>query len=170
MQPQEHRVLKLWIRPEEGGQMVPVDSLELEEGNGVVGDHTYGGPRHLTIVFQDDWDRAARELGAAVDPVGRRANVLVSGGGGEHLPGSRIRLGQVSLDVQGITKPCSVMDEFHPGLKEALAPEGRAGVWGRVHRGGTISLGDRLERLPSEAAPTENAPETDPGTGPEIAS
>ena len=89
-----HEVVKLWVRPEKGGAMVERGELEIETGNGVVGDHAFGKRRHVTIVFQGDWNAAVRDLGSPVEPSARRANVLVTGDGGVRLLGSRIRLGE----------------------------------------------------------------------------
>lgn len=124
--------------------MVPSEALAAVAGLGLTGDHTYGRMRHVTLVFEDDWRAAAATLGREVDPVGRRANVLLSGGGGARLVGATIRIGDVGIEVKGITQPCPVMDRAAPGMQEALKPGGLAGVWGRIVHGGTIRPGDEL--------------------------
>jgi MOSC domain-containing protein YiiM len=140
-----HRVLRLWLRSETGGPMIPSESIEAVAGAGLVGDHTLGRLRHVTIVFENDWNAAAATLGRTdVDPVGRRANVLVSGGGGARLVGATIRLGAVRVEVKGVTSPCPVMDRAAPGMQAALKPEGRGGVWGRIVAGGAVRVGDEL--------------------------
>jgi MOSC domain-containing protein YiiM len=132
--------------------MQPRDALDAVAGSGIAGDHTQGRLRHVTLVFQDDWDAAAATLGLAVDPAGRRANVLLSGGGGRDLVGRHVRIGNVVVDVKGITAPCPVMDKAAPGMQAALRPDGRAGVWGRIVTGGTLRPGDVL------AVETDGAP------------
>ncbi len=139
-----HAVLRLWVRPRAGGPMEARDQLQLTAGQGVVGDHTYGRMRHVTIVFEDDWNAAGAELGRAVDPAGRRANVLVSGGGGRHYVGRTLRLGDVRVEIKGITAPCPVMEQAAEGLRAALEPDGRAGVWGRVLDDGELVPGQQL--------------------------
>jgi MOSC domain-containing protein YiiM len=141
---QDHRVLALWIRPREGAPLEPRDALEIETGRGIVGDHSFSRLRHVTIVFEDDWDEAAAALGRPVDPIGRRANVLVSGGGGIRFVGTRIRLGPALAEIKGITRPCPVMERAASGLQAALEPNGRGGVWGRILEGGMLRLGDVL--------------------------
>jgi MOSC domain-containing protein YiiM len=141
----QRRVLRVWLRSEPGGAMLARDSLEAVADAGLVGDHTYGRLRHVTIVFEDDWRAAAATLGLRdLDPAGRRANVLVSGRGDAALVGSTIRVGAVSVAVKGVTAPCPQMDRAAPGMKDALEPDGRGGVWGRVVTGGTIRPGDAL--------------------------
>ncbi len=141
---ESRRVLRLWRRSEPGGPMIETASLDAVAGRGIVGDHTFGRMRHVTIVFEDDWSAAAATLGRTVDPAGRRANVLVSGGGGEAFVGATVRLGDAVVHVRGIVTPCPVMDRAAPGMQAALRPDGRGGVWGRFETGGAIRLGDGL--------------------------
>jgi quercetin dioxygenase-like cupin family protein len=139
-----HTVLKLWLRRSRGAAPEPCAALQLEPEGGVVGDHAFGRKRHVTIVFEDDWREAAREVGRDVDPVFRRANVLVTGGGGRRWIGARIMLGTSELEIGGITDPCPVMERGAAGLMEALRPRGRSGIWGRVLRRGVVRCSDRL--------------------------
>ena len=139
-----HAIRQLWIRRSEGAAMEPQDSLELTAGKGIVGDHTFGRMRHVTIVFEDDWAAAAAVLGRQVDPAGRRANVLVSGGQGPRFVGQSVRLGSTLIEIKGIIEPCLVMEQAAVGMCDALKPEGRAGVWGRVVESGRVALADAL--------------------------
>jgi MOSC domain-containing protein YiiM len=137
-------VSRLWTRAQAGAAPALQPELELVAGKGVAGDHTYGSKRHVTLIFEDDWNAAAVTLGRAVDPAGRRANVLLSGGGGQRLVGRTVRIGPVRLQVRGITAPCDVMERATPGMRDALEPDGRAGVWATVLEGGRLAPGDRL--------------------------
>jgi len=141
-----HEVLKLWIRREKRGEMVRRDRLDLESGCGVREDHKYLAERHVTILFADDWAEAERDLGHAVDPATRRANVLVSGGGGFDLVEGSIKLGGALVEVMGIVAPCRRMEDAVAGLEEALKPGARAGIWGRVLGSGAVKTGDSLTR------------------------
>jgi MOSC domain-containing protein YiiM len=133
------RVLRLWTRAASRAPTEDREALELTTGQGVVGDHTFGSKRHVTLIFEDDWKAATAALGRDVDPSARRANVLLSGGDGLALIGQRIRLGDCLLEIRGETRPCFVMDEAVEGLKDALAPDGRAGIWGVVLEGGSVT-------------------------------
>ncbi len=143
-----HSITRLWVRPAEGAPMEPRDALDLVAGEGVRGDHAFSRMRHVTIVFADDWNRAAAAIGREVDPVGRRANVLVTGGHGARFVGKTIRLGGATIEVKGITRPCPQMDKAAPGMMDALKPDGRSGVWGRVVSGAVVRIGDGLDLAP----------------------
>jgi MOSC domain-containing protein YiiM len=154
----EHTVRALWVRPVEAGPLEPRSELQLVAGQGIEGDHSLGRLRHVTFVFAGDWDAAAREIGRPVDPVGRRANVLVSGGRGRRYLGARIRIGQALVEIRGVTAPCPVMERAAPGMQAALRPEGRSGIWGRVLESGRVRCGDPfvVQVESGTTAPREN--------------
>jgi MOSC domain-containing protein YiiM len=143
-----HEIRDLWIRPERRSPLEARDELSLVTGEGIVGDHTRGGRRHVTIVFENDWAAAIRDLGRPVDPVARRANLLVSGGRGEGFLEKKVRLGEALIEIRGIVAPCARMDEAADGLRAALEPDARGGIWGVVIEGGTIRRGDELFEVP----------------------
>ncbi len=140
-------VERLWVRVSKALPPEPHPVLELIADGGTEGDHTFGKKRHVTLIFADDWARTIADLGQDVDPSARRANVLLSGGDAPSLVGQRVRLGAAEIEIHGIVHPCDLMDEMADGLQEAMRPEGRGGVWGRVLTSGAVCVGDTLEVL-----------------------
>jgi hypothetical protein len=69
----------IWIKRFRRGPMYPVSSAQLVAGRGLVGNANQGGKRQVTIIAREAWDEVTRELGAAIPPETRRANLLVSG-------------------------------------------------------------------------------------------
>ena len=139
-----HQVLRTWVRRTKGATPEEVDGLTLIAGEGVQHDHTRGKWRHVTLLCVEDWEAATAAIGHEVDPVHRRANVLLSGGRAGDLLGTTIRLGEATIEIRGETKPCDVMEQAAAGLEEALMPEFRAGVWGVILEGGRVQPGDAL--------------------------
>ena len=139
-----HEVLRVFVRPRKGAPAEERESLDIVAGGegGVRGDYGLGRKRHVTLVLADDWKQAEAALGHAVDPIARRANVLLSGGGGAGLIGTTLTIGRVVLEVRGEVAPCPTMEEGAVGLMEALRPGCRAGVWAVVASGGAIRPGD----------------------------
>lgn len=116
---------------------------------GLQGDHKglKFSRRQITILAREDWERAVAELpdlaGAVPLPwTIRRANLLVEGIALPRGTGSRMRIGPVLLEVTAQTYPCRRMEQAHPGLMKALAPDWRGGVTARVLEGGDIAVGD----------------------------
>ena len=139
------KVVSLWIKPAHGRPMEAVVAAELVAGRGIRGNADQGGWRHVTVIEEAAWREAEADLGAAVDPSARRANVLVRGVDLRESRGKLLRLGNAVIRLAGETRPCEQMDDAHAGLRAALGPNWRAGAYGQIIEGGTIRPGDRAE-------------------------
>jgi MOSC domain-containing protein YiiM len=100
--------------------------------------------RQVTVLFREGWDDACRDLGVSLPWTTRRANLYVEGMDRPRAIGGRISIGGVMLEVTQETKPCMLMEQFHAGLKGALAPDWRAGVCCSVISSGEIHVGDSV--------------------------
>ncbi len=143
-------VLAIAVRTERDGPMRTVETARVEPDGWLEGDHGASPRRGVTFLAKESWDAAMRDLGADLPWWTRRANVLVEGVDLLRRVGGRLRVGEVLVSVEGETKPCEVMDRAQPGLRRALEPEGRGGVYGRVIEGGTIAPGDAVLALGGE--------------------
>jgi MOSC domain-containing protein YiiM len=104
------------------------------------------------LITRQRWDRACVELAADVDPVLRRANVLLDG---IDLAGSRGRtlaIGGSRLRIGGETQPCRLMDDLYPGLRHALDGDWGGGAYAAVVVGGAIHVGAGVEWVEREAS------------------
>lgn len=86
-------------------------------------------------------DLAAAELGHEFDASATRRNVTVDAGDIPTKPGSRLRIGDVELEVVRVAAPCRLMDDGI-GRGAAAALRGRAGSVCRILTSGTIRVGD----------------------------
>jgi MOSC domain-containing protein YiiM len=136
------RLAGIWIKRARRGPMDPSPSARLLAGRGIAGNADFLTPRQVTIVAAERWREAEAELGRPVDPVARRANLLVEGIDLRENRGRRLRVGAVRLLVRGETRPCERMDEAAPGLRAALSRDWRAGAWGEILDDGEIAVGD----------------------------
>jgi len=144
------QIQAIWIKRMKRGPMDPVQTAQLETGRGLEGNANRGGWRQVTVLEQEAWDRATATLGVDLDPIFRRANLLVCGISLERTRGRVLRIGGCRIEIRGETKPCERMDEVHPGLKDALCPGWGGGAFGVVLEGGPIAQGDPVlfEDLP----------------------
>ncbi|MCY4507891.1 MAG: MOSC domain-containing protein [Acidobacteria bacterium] len=136
------RLERIWVKRFHRGPMDRADAADLRRGAGIVGNANQGGWRQVTIVAAADWDRVVEALGTPVDPGERRANLLVSGVALAHTRDRVLQVGGCRLRVRGETRPCERMDEAEPGLRAALDPGWRGGVFAEVLDDGRISVGD----------------------------
>lgn len=125
--------------------MRPVSEVAAEAGKGLVGDRYHGSRhRHVTLQSQHALDIAAAELGRAFPCSATRRNITVDTGDLPTRPGTRMRIGEVELEVVRVAAPCRLMDDgIGPGAAAAL--RGRAGSVFRILRSGTIAVGDPVE-------------------------
>jgi MOSC domain-containing protein YiiM len=94
-----------------------------------------------------------------VQPIVRRANLMISGVDLRNTRGRVLELGSALIWVHGETRPCNRMEETVPGLEAAMNLDWRGGVFGAVAEGGTIAVGDwvRLLPVPSNAGDMPNS-------------
>ena len=143
------RLLAIYLRPSSRTPVKRVQEAEAVAGHGLVGDHTKGGRRQVTLISREAWAEACDALGmpsCELDAASRRANLLVEGVDVTALPrGTLLRIGGVGLQVEGETHPCQLMDDMHLGLWDALKPRQRGGHFARILVGGPLRVGDRVE-------------------------
>ena len=145
-----------WIglRPAHRAPVQVVGQAVLAPGRGLEGGRWRGTPtgaRQVTLMAAEHLAAIAGFLGLdAVDPAWLRRNLVVSGLNLLALKGGRrLRIGGPGgpvLECSGECHPCSRMEEeFGPGGYNAV--RGHGGITARVVSGGTIRLGDAVERL-----------------------
>lgn len=136
------RIEALWIKRAHRGVMDSVQSASLVAGQGIVGNVDRSRRRQVTLVEAESWAACMEELRAAKYPVGRRANILVSGVPLARTRGRILMIGQVTLAIGGELTPCERMEDVTPGLQAALRSDWRGGVFAQVLTGGLICVGD----------------------------
>ncbi len=148
------------------------ESIRLLAGLGVEGDAHMGETvRHRSRVRQDPTQPNLRQvhlIHAELHDELRTAGFDVSAGEmGENvttrgidllgLPtGTKLRLGDDALvEVTGLRNPCKQLDDFRPGLMEAVLDRDehgnlvrKAGIMGVVLTGGEVRPGDEIRAVP----------------------
>jgi MOSC domain-containing protein YiiM len=140
-------VVALWLKRFKRGPMDRVMFAEAIPGRGLAGNANQGGKRQVTLIDEARWKEAQEEVGVAVDPSARRANVMLRGIDLENTRGRMLRIGRCVIRIYNETRPCEQMDDAQPGLRRALQPRWRAGAYGEIVEGGVIQIGDAVEFL-----------------------
>jgi MOSC domain-containing protein YiiM len=138
------RLEAIWIKRAHRGVMDPASQATLAAGQGIVGNVDRSRRRQVTVIEKEVWESLMVELDADADPSGRRANLMVSGVALANTRGRTLRVGGVRLVIGGETTPCERMDEFLPGLRDAMRPNWGGGVFAQVLDDGVISVGDAV--------------------------
>lgn len=141
-------------RPAPRARMATIEVAGVTAGAGLDGDHKGAKfpARGITVLSREAWETAIAELTDLAGPVPlpwivRRANLLVEGVVLPQARGAILVIGPLRLEVTAQTYPCRRMEEAHPGLLKALAPDWRGGVCCKVIEGGRIALGDAVAVL-----------------------
>ena len=141
------RVHAIHVAPARRLPTKSVPTAEVEAGKGIVGDRYHGTKhRHVTVQSLTALEDGAARLGAPIDPGATRRNLTLSSGEVPTKPGTRLRIGDVLLEVVRVAAPCRLLDDWiGPGAMEALRRRG--GSVFRVLESGTIAVGDEVEVL-----------------------
>jgi MOSC domain-containing protein YiiM len=141
------RVIAMAWRPTDSEPMIETDEQEVVAGAGFTSEPGRSTARGLTLLSVESWGDTCRELGVELPWRARRANLLVEGLDLGKLIGQTVSIGTITLRVNAETKPCNLMDKEHPGLRKALIPAFRGGVFGEVTVGGVIKVNDAVTAL-----------------------
>jgi MOSC domain-containing protein YiiM len=139
------RLEAIWVKRAHRGRMDEVTEATLVTGKGLAGDVTTSRRRQVTVIEREVWDAMMKELGADASPAGRRANLMVSGVKLVETRGQILTIGGLRLSVGGELTPCERMDEYLPGLRAAMTPDWRGGIFAQVLDDGVITVGDAVE-------------------------
>ena len=125
------------------GERDALDRATLTAGAGLDGDrHAKPGSRRALLVMEAE---TLDLLGLVPGRVSEQITVRgVDLHGLSH--GTRLQIGETTLELTVPCEPCAQMDAIRPGLKKEL--DGRRGRFVRVVRGGAIAVGDPIEVRP----------------------
>lgn len=136
------------MRDKKRGAMIELTRSRVTITSGVASDFRgKPGSRQVTVLAQEGWLDACREIGRELPWVTRRANLYIDGIDLQASKGRILQIGQMQLLVTRETDPCERMSEACDGLCEALAKAWRGGVCCRVIHDGEVSVGDKVEML-----------------------
>ncbi len=125
--------------------MQQIESCEILAGVGLANEDRPANNRQVTILDHKAWLVSCQKVGTNLSWLLRRANFLVEGLDLQDTVGCTLAIGGgARIIIRGETKPCALMDYQHQGLREALKPEWRGGVFGEVLDGAIVSVGDKV--------------------------
>ena len=148
--PQKGSVEWIGVRTKKKEDLSVVQSIKVNKGTGLVGDHFKGslsGKRQVTLIQLEHLSAISSILGVKIiDPKLTRRNIVVSGINLLSLKHQQFRIGSVVLKTTGICAPCKRMEE-NLGLGGYNAMRGHGGITATVIEEGEIKLGDIVELI-----------------------
>ena len=143
MAQQEGKVVSIALKTAHGAPLIEVQEAQVSE-EGLEGNVHQRAERRVTFLSKEQWAEVEQELDTPLPWTVRRANILVEGLDLAATLGESLRLGEVTIHINGETEPCGQMEAAQPGLRDALKPECRGGVYGNVSGAGPIRTGDTI--------------------------
>lgn len=144
-EPMDGTVAGLHISPARRIDMRSVESIEVIEGHGIVGDR-YAGSRHRHVSIQavEDLQAAGQDLGSEIPLTSTRRNISTSDFEIPTKPGDLLIVGGVRFEVVRIAAPCKLLDDWiAPGARTALRRRGGSIL--RALSGGVVTVGDVVQ-------------------------
>lgn len=145
--PQIGRVEWIGLRPARDQPMTVVESVEVNQISGLVGDRfsgREGNPRQVTLIQHEHLPVIAACLGhEEILAQTLRRNVVVSGLNLLALKGKSFRIGSVTLEYTGLCHPCSKMERLL-GAGGYNAMRGHGGITARVLVDGQFKVADAV--------------------------
>ena len=105
----------IWLKRARGGPMDPVDEAVAVEGRGLKGGTDFDSHRQVTLIEREVFDRLKGSLDDSMEPMMRRANLLVSGIRLEDTRGRMLAVGDLRIHIRGETRPCGQMEAAGEG-------------------------------------------------------
>jgi MOSC domain-containing protein YiiM len=136
-------------KEKKGAEMVVFAAAKVSFNHGIGDDYcgAIGGDRQVTIMTVESWEAVCKELDRKLHWTMRRANLIIEGVDLENSTGNRLKIGNFYIEITGELTPCGLMDKQQPGLKQALSPNWRGGVTGKVISEGNANEGDLITLL-----------------------
>tara|TARA_B100000579_G_scaffold344702_1_gene297212 strand:- start:157 stop:648 length:492 start_codon:yes stop_codon:yes gene_type:complete len=148
--PQKGNVEWIGVRTKKNADLSVVESIKVEKGTGLVGDHfkgTLSGKREVTLIQKEHLNVISNILGGkTINPKLTRRNIVISGINLLSLKNQQFKVGSAILETTGICAPCKKMEEnLGPGGYNAM--RGHGGITATVIEEGDIKLGDTVELI-----------------------
>lgn len=132
------------ISENKGERKKPVESVELRENHGIVGDaHAGEWHRQISLLATESIEKM-RKLGLDVTSGDFAENITTSGIELVTLPiGTRLQVGDTLMEVTQIGKECHTRCAIYYQAGDCVMP--KEGIFAKVVRGGVVRPGDPVQ-------------------------
>lgn len=134
------------VSENKGERKKPVESVQLRENHGIVGDgHAGDWHRQISLLATESINKM-RALGLDVTAGDFAENITTSGIELVQLPiGSLLRVGETLLEVTQIGKECHTRCAIYYRAGDCVMP--KEGIFARVIAGGAVRSGDMVQAV-----------------------
>lgn len=144
------KIKAISISKEKGVRKENVKGAILRENFGIVNDaHAGNWHRQVSLLAMESVNKIKRRLPGII-PAAFAENITTEGINLTELPvGTKLKIGKKTvLEISQIGKECHSPCIIYRMVGDCVMP--REGIFARVIRGGTITIGDRIEVFPDD--------------------
>lgn len=145
------QVVKIMVTEKEGGSISALETAELHDGKGIVGDRYYGLSEedNVTLIDQGMIDEVNAATGWSLKPEEIRRNIVTTGIDLNQWETARFKVGNAILEGVELCEPCAILGKILQNDQRTPAEvvkslTNKAGLRTRVIKGGTVSAGDEV--------------------------
>ena len=140
------KVVAVCTSMRKGERKAPVESVELRENHGVVGDaHAGEWHRQVSLLAQESIAKM-QKMGLDVSAGDFAENITTYGIDLPALPvGTRLAVGETLLEITQIGKECHTRCAIFYQAGDCVMP--KEGVFAKVLKGGIVAAGDSIRRV-----------------------
>ena len=140
-------IKKLYTAPVgTSGERVSVESVEMVEGAGIVGDKFYNAQSHRVVMgVGEDAYRLAKEHGIDLPETALGENVLFDFDPHSFAPGTSFEIGDVVVEITEACTLCAHLVKYDKRLPKLILD--KRGQYFRVLKSGKMKAGDSVKLL-----------------------
>jgi MOSC domain-containing protein YiiM len=138
------QIYKISTSPEKGLKKVNIETVEIRDDFGIVGDAHAGSQRQISLLPFESFDKVKNDL-VDINPGDFAENITTIG-----LDFSSVKLSQkikignsILLEITQIGKECHHGCYIREVVGDCIMP--REGIFACVLKGGTMNIGDKIE-------------------------
>lgn len=137
------QIYKISIASQKGMKKTNIDSAELKEDFGIIGDAHAGSMRQVSLLPFESFDKVKNDI-VEINPGDFAENITTVGVDFNNLfIGKKMKLGRsIELEITQIGKECHHGCYIRQAVGDCIMP--REGVFAKVISGGDISVGDAI--------------------------
>lgn len=145
------KVVAVCVSENKGERKKPVDSVEIRENYGIVGDAHSGEWHRQVSLLAIESIRKMQQLGLDVTTGDFAENITTEGVDLPSLPiGTRLAIGETLTEVTQIGKECHTRCAIYHQAGDCVMP--KEGVFVKILKGGHVKKGDTIEILSSTSS------------------
>lgn len=138
------KVFAVCVSDNKGERKKPVDSVEIRENHGIVGDAHSGEWHRQVSLLALESIRKMQEMGLDVTCGDFAENITTEGIDLPSLPiGTQLAIGETLTEVTQIGKECHTRCAIYHQAGDCVMP--REGIFVKVLKGGHVKKGDKIE-------------------------